>query len=134
MDIAAANVVYNKDIQNIINELNYSEFLDSTTRLQYERTIKSTLSQIFFYIPEATKIAIYNFDKDYYFNVGLVDKDASYVEKQLTNSEWYHTIIGAQRLMRMYGPHQGYWSASDEMVLTLRRKFSTIGYKTSRDI
>ena len=128
MDIAAANVVYNKDIQNIINELNYSEFLDSTTRLQYERTIKATLSQIFFYIPEATKIAIYNFEKDYYFNVGLVDKDTYYINKQLNNLEWYQSIIGEQRLMKIYGPHQSYWSASDEKVLTLRRKFSPLGY------
>lgn len=122
MNTASANIITNSTISNDISNLNNQSLSSSAIRM-LETEIKSEATSVFFNIPSVSTIAIYNFEKGYYIYTGIQNDNLEYINQQMKNIDWYHSIMGKDSY-KIFSPHQSYFHEKETIVLSLRRKFS----------
>jgi two-component system sensor histidine kinase YesM len=126
MDIAASNTVNDEELQNIIYELNFNPDIDDADMLSYDTSVRKILQQIFNYIPKATKIAVFNSKKHFFFYAGLYDNSTEKIRRKIYDAKWYENLIPAGKNMDIVYPHVSDWSDAKNIVISLYRKFVNI--------
>lgn len=126
MDIAASNTVNNEELQNIIYELNFAPAVSDADMLLYDSSVRKIIQQIYTYMPKATKAAIFNSKKHFYFYGGLYDDSPEVVKKRIYDVKWYENLLEPGKNMGIMHPHINDWSDRRNVVISLYRKFVNI--------
>jgi len=129
MDIAAANTVNNEEIQNIIYKLSFDTTFIDEDMVVYDSNVRKILQQIYTYMPKATKTAVFNSRRHFYFYVGLYDDNAEKVWNKIHNVPWYESLIEPGKNMSIVPPHLNDWSDKKKVIISLYRKFVNITNK-----
>lgn len=126
MDIAASNTVSNAELQNILYELNYNPKITDADMLSYDSTVRTILQQIYTYLPKATKTAVFNSKKHFYFYAGIYDYRPDVINRRIHDEAWYESLIEPGNNTAIRHPHISDWSDKRNVVISLYKRFTTL--------